>query len=204
MVEPGTDVKFPRELTVPGCSESMVLLGTGLREKVFAIIGVKVYAAGFYTQLAIREALSAWKGKPGSEILDDSTLFSSIFEAPLGKSLMIVLVRDVGGKTFWNALDDVISSRIQDPTSIDETALSTFRETFQKRDLKQGTSIFLTWVESSKMLVSISSSGLPSKVDATIESLNVTSALFDAFFGISPVSPTLKISAANGFKELLS
>ncbi|URE22125.1 Chalcone-flavanone isomerase [Musa troglodytarum] len=41
VVEPGTSVKFPKELQVPGCSSSLVLLGTGYREKVFAIIGVK-------------------------------------------------------------------------------------------------------------------------------------------------------------------
>lgn len=29
VVEPGTNVKFPRELRVPGCSGSLILLGTG-------------------------------------------------------------------------------------------------------------------------------------------------------------------------------
>ena len=34
-------------------------------------------------------------------------------------------------------------------------------------------------------------------MDAEIESGSVTSALFDVFFGDSPVSPTLKSSVAN-------
>lgn len=29
-VEPATNVRFPKELMVPGCSDSLVLLGTGL------------------------------------------------------------------------------------------------------------------------------------------------------------------------------
>lgn len=71
------------------------------------------------------------------------------------KSLKIVLVRDVDGKTFWDAFDDAISPRIKAPTSIDESALSTFRSIFQGRVLKKGTFIFLTWLEPSKMLVSL-------------------------------------------------
>ena len=30
VLEPGTSVKFPTGLSVPGCSDSLVLLGTGL------------------------------------------------------------------------------------------------------------------------------------------------------------------------------
>ena len=166
-----------------------------------------------------------------------------------------MLVRDVDGKTFWNALNDVISPRIKEQTAVDESALSNFRNTFQGRDLKQGTLILLTWIEPSKMLVrsrsiirkryiimlflccymwrllfhltswkltlwtrvawvsvwtfwylqvSISSDGFPTNVDAEIESVNVTLALFDGFFGVSPVSPTLKISVANGLVAVLN
>lgn len=204
VVEPATNVKFPKEITVPGCSDSLVLLGTGYREKVFAIIGVKVYASGFYAKCSIRDILDSWKGKSADEVLEDSSLFSSILHAPLEKSLKIMLVRDVDGKTFWNALNDVISPRIKEPTAIDESALSTFRSTFQDRNLKQGTLIILSWVEPSKMLVSISSDGLPTNVDAEIMSMNVTSSLFDAFFGKSPVSPTLKASVANGIVTVLN
>nr|QTF65964.1 fatty-acid-binding protein [Dracaena cambodiana] len=197
-VEPATNVRFPKELMVPGCSDSLVLLGTGYREKVFAIIGVKVYASGFYAKYSIKDVLEPWKGKSANEVLADSSLFSFIFNAPLEKSLKIMLVRDVDGKTFWNALNDVVSPRIKEPTPGDESALSTFRNTFQGRDLKQGTLILLTWIEPSKMLVSISCDGFPTSVDAEIMSVNVTSSLFDAFFGESPVSPTLKASVANG------
>uniref|UniRef100_A0A1D1Y9R6 Chalcone-flavonone isomerase family protein n=1 Tax=Anthurium amnicola TaxID=1678845 RepID=A0A1D1Y9R6_9ARAE len=201
-VEPATGVKFQRLMQVPGCSTSLHLLGTGYREKVFAIIGVKVYAAGFYAHRSMAEMLHEWKGKPATEILDDSTLFKSILQDSREKSLKIVLVRDVDGQTFWNALNDVISPRIKEPSATDETALSTFRNTFEGRPLKQGNIILLTWVEPSKMLVSISSDGSPAAVDAVIQSISVTFALFDAFFGPTPVSPTLKSSVADGLAML--
>ncbi|KAL1815821.1 hypothetical protein DCAR_0520156 [Daucus carota subsp. sativus] len=195
--EPATKVKFQTSLSLPGCSSTLSLLGTGYREKRFAIVGVKVYAAGLYVDLSILDKLDAMKGKL------DASLFDLIFQVPLEKSLQIVLVRDVDGKTFWDALDDAITPRIKSPTTIDESALSTFRSTFEKRALKKGTSIFLTWLNPTKMLVSVSTEGMPSGTDATIESSNVTLALFDVFFGGEPVSPSLKASVANGLATAL-
>ncbi|ESQ30068.1 hypothetical protein EUTSA_v10011696mg [Eutrema salsugineum] len=195
--ESATSVKFQRTVTLPGCSSPLSLLGTGFREKKFAIIGVKVYAAGLYVNESILSGLSAWKGRSSDEIQIDSSLFSSIFQAQAAKSLQIVLVRDVDGKTFWDALDEAISPRIKSQSSDDKTALSTFSGIFQNRPLNKGSVILLTWISPSKMLVSVSSGGLPTDVDAAIESVNVTSALFDVFFGDSPVSPTLKSSVAN-------
>ncbi|KAI5332865.1 PREDICTED: chalcone [Prunus dulcis] len=201
--EPATKVRFQTSLSLPGCSISLSLLGTGYREKVFAIIGVKVYAAGLYVNQSILNSLNAWKGRSAAEIQEDSSLFSTIFQSPLEKSLQIVLVRDVDGKTFWDALNDAISPRIKSPTPVDESALSTFRSIFQGQPLKKGTFIFLTWPDPSKMLVCISADGLPSSVDAAIESENVALALFDVFFGDTPVSPSLKSSVVNGLESVL-
>ncbi|KAK9204341.1 hypothetical protein WN943_014599 [Citrus x changshan-huyou] len=201
--EPVTKVKFQKSLSLPGYSSPLSLLGTGYREKVFAIIGVKVYAAGLYINQSILSKLNAWKGKGAANIQEDSSLFDTIYQAPSEKSLKIVLVRDVDGKTFWDALDDAISPRIRIPTPVDESALSTFRSIFQGRNLMKGTFIFLTWLDPSKMLVSISGDGLPSGVDATIESENVTFALYDVFFGGAPVSPSLKASVATGLATIL-
>lgn len=69
--------------------------------------------------------------------------------------MQIVLVRDLDGKTFWDALDDAISPRIKSPTPVDESALSTFRSIFQGRPFKKGTFIFLTWLDPTKMIVSM-------------------------------------------------
>ncbi|XP_010241349.1 PREDICTED: fatty-acid-binding protein 3, chloroplastic [Nelumbo nucifera] len=201
--EPATNVKFQTSLSLPGCSSELALLGTGYREKVFAIVGVKVYAAGLYANPLIIGTLNAWKGRSAAEIQQDSSLFHSMFQASLEKSLQIVLVRDVDGKTFWGALDEAITPRIKEPTLVDESALSKFRDIFQGRPLKKGTFIFLTWLGPSKMQVCVSSDGMPSNVDATIESTNVTLALFDVFLGNTPVSPSLKASVSNGLAKVL-
>lgn len=72
------------------------------------------------------------------------------------KSLSIILVRDVDGKTFVNALNDVIARQIKNPNAEEASSLSMFQNTFLGRNLKQGTSIYLTWLEPSRMLVSYS------------------------------------------------
>lgn len=155
---------------------------SGYREKVFAIIGVKVYAAGLYLNKSITSELNAWNGQSKAAVQADSSLFKTIFQcnnlilififrpcshifihtqkmpylitASLEKLLQIILVRDVDGKTFWDALSDAISPRIAEPTSADETALTTFRNVFLDRPLKKGTFIFLTWLNPSRLLVS--------------------------------------------------
>ncbi|TKY49275.1 Fatty-acid-binding protein 3 [Spatholobus suberectus] len=201
--EPATYVKFQTRLSFPGCSNSLTLFGTGYREKVFAIIGVKVYAAGLYLNQSITDGLNAWKGQSKDAIQGNSSLFKTIFQSSFEKSLQIILVRDVDGKTFWDALSDAISPRIPEPTTADETALTTFRSVFLDRPLKKGTFIILTWLNPARLLVSVSSQGLPSTVDATIESANVASALFNVFLGDSSVSPSLKASVAEGLSKVL-
>ncbi|KAK7401725.1 hypothetical protein VNO78_13428 [Psophocarpus tetragonolobus] len=201
--EPATNVKFETPLSFPGCSNSLTLFGTGYREKVFAIIGVKVYAAGLYLDQSITSKLNDWKGQSKDAIQGNSSLFVTIFQSSFEKSLQIILVRDVDGKTFWDALSEAISPRIPEPSTMDETALTTFRGVFLDRPLKKGTSIILTWLNPSRLLVSVSSNGIPSTVDATIDSANVASALFNVFLGDSPVSPSLKASVAEGLSKVL-
>lgn len=58
----------------------MLAMVAGYREKVFAIIGVKVYAAGLYVNQSILNSLNAWKGRSAAEIQEDSSLFSTIFQ----------------------------------------------------------------------------------------------------------------------------
>ncbi|PIA41461.1 hypothetical protein AQUCO_02200109v1 [Aquilegia coerulea] len=203
IVEPNTNVKFQSVLSVPGCPTPLSLLATGYREKVFAIVGVKVYAVGLYTNVSITKSLKAWKSRTEAEFQKDSSFFNSIYRAPTEKTLQIVMVRDIDGKTFWDALDSAISPRIKAPTPADESALSTFRIIFQQRSLKKGTLVFLTWLDPSKMLVSISADGSPSTVDATIEATNVNLAFFNIFFGDAPVSPSLKAAVCKGFAQIL-
>ena len=50
------------------------------REKVFAVIGVKVYAAGLYVNQSIFTRLEAWKGQSAADLQQDSEFFDTIFQ----------------------------------------------------------------------------------------------------------------------------
>ncbi|KAL5075397.1 hypothetical protein RYX36_014381, partial [Vicia faba] len=78
--EPATNVKFQTSSSFPGCTDSLTLFGTGFREKVFAIIGVKVYAAGLYLNQSIVTDLKGWKWKSKDVIQGTSSLFNTIFQ----------------------------------------------------------------------------------------------------------------------------
>ncbi|EMS65822.1 Chalcone--flavonone isomerase 1B-1 [Triticum urartu] len=221
VVEGATNVKFSRELTVPGHKEPLIILGTGYRDKFF----VKVYAAAFYVDISIGLDTEQWRKKVGLETFDASSGFDSIFKAPVVKSLNITLVRDVDGNTFVKALDGVIARRIQKRTDEEESSLSAFRNSFLGRNLKKGTTIYLTWLEPSRMLLCLTSEALdfqislfefvissvsvstdqgPSQVDAEVKSATVNYALYDGFFGSSPVSPTLRSSTAQLLEAILT
>uniref|UniRef100_A0A804PHN0 Chalcone-flavonone isomerase family protein n=1 Tax=Zea mays TaxID=4577 RepID=A0A804PHN0_MAIZE len=173
--------------------------GAGYREKFF----VKVYAAAFYVDYSLRLDTEQWKAKTGIESFDSSSVFDSIFKAPVVKSLSIILVRAVDGKTFVNALNDVIARQIKNPNAEEESSLSTLQNTFLGRNLKQGTSIYLTWLEPKRMLISISEDEDPRQVDAEIKSATVNYALYDGFFGKSTVCPSLRSSTAQLLDALL-
>ncbi|KAI4321786.1 hypothetical protein MLD38_035129 [Melastoma candidum] len=90
------------------------------QEKVFVVIGSKVYTAGLYTNQLIVPKLNAGKGIPKAEIHSHESSFNSIFRGNasifcagnsvihqaislIEKSLQIVLVRDVELKHFGKA-----------------------------------------------------------------------------------------------------
>uniref|UniRef100_A0A452XNE7 Chalcone-flavonone isomerase family protein n=1 Tax=Aegilops tauschii subsp. strangulata TaxID=200361 RepID=A0A452XNE7_AEGTS len=111
VVEGATNVKFSRELTVPGHKEPLIILGTGYRDKFF----VKVYAAAFYVDISIGLDTEQWRKK-----------------------------------------------------------------------------------------VSVSTDQGPSQVDVEVKSATVNYALYDGFFGSSPVSPTLRSSTAQLLEAILT
>eukprot|EP01018_Ginkgo_biloba_P025911 Gb_01337 [translate_table: standard] len=142
-------------LMVPCKLRPTKILMQSLKEKKIAFIGVKVYAIGFYVDAAIRSSLAAWNGKLGSQIEQDSIFFKAVSEAPVEKSLQIVLVRDIDGETFWSALDEALSPRLKFMGAAEQKALAIFQETFKGRPLKQGTIINLTWLQPSIMLAAL-------------------------------------------------
>ncbi|KQJ94508.1 hypothetical protein BRADI_3g10937v3 [Brachypodium distachyon] len=174
--EGATNVKFPRELTLPGYTEPLVILGT----ERSSLLKYMLLHSMWIIQL-------------------DLTLSNGKKRLALRASMLPQF-----STPFLKALDDVIARRIKKPTVEEESSLSTFRNIFLGRNLRQGTGIYLTWLEPSRMLISISTNQDACQVDAETKSATVNYALYDGFFGGSPVSPTLKSSTAQLLEAILT
>lgn len=200
-VEPITNAKFPTSLVAPGGSSMLSLVGTGYREKKIAFIKVKVYAIGVYVDAGITTSLSIWKGKTEDELCKDASFFEAIAAATVEKAVKIVLVMDVDGATFWAALNEAVAPRLKaaNAGAAGQEALDAFGEVFKGRSLKQGTSIYLTWVQPFKLQVAVSGDSMvPESVEASIVSADLVSSLFDVYLGDKPVSPSTKASIPSG------
>ena len=89
IVEPATKVSFPKTFNPHG-GDTMQCIGAGVREKKIAIINVKVYGVAMYVDAA----------KCKEELANGGSLLTGSFD----KALLVQLVRDVDGKTFWDCL----------------------------------------------------------------------------------------------------
>jgi|TARA_B110000977_G_scaffold17846_1_gene21608 ATP-dependent RNA helicase DHX36 len=100
VVEPATKVTFPDTFDTHDNTKKMKCLGAGVRQKKIAIINVKVYAVALYADAEECKA-ELHSGK-------------SLLDGKFHKALLIQLVRNVDGKTFWEALDDALAGRIRE------------------------------------------------------------------------------------------
>lgn len=194
VVEPATGVSFPSSLVPPGGSDELALVGAGVREKTFAIVSVKVYGVALYLSEAAAAALTPWSGKGASELAKDASFYKAIVDSSADKSIFIVLVRDVEGSQFWNALNEALAPRLKAAGASDE-ALKQFGKVLESRSLKKNTGIYLTSSQSSTLHVGISEdvtiNPTPSEPTLSVESSALVEALFDVYLGSSLVSQSL-------------
>lgn len=199
--EPATGIQFPDSIIAPGSTSTQTLLGAGVREKKIAIINVKVYALAFYADPTLKDSLPA-KGE------GDAALFKAIAGAPVEKTFVIVLARDVEGSQFWSALDEALAPRLKAMQAWEEgeKALASFGEVFKNRALKKNTGLFLTFKKEDTLQISITEDATtlkpPTEVSATIVSSPLLQAFFDVYLGSTPVSASTKSSIALGAYQL--
>ena len=192
VVEPATKVSFDDSL-----DGGLTCIGAGVREKKIAIINVKVYAVAMY---ADAESCK-------SELASGKSLLTGEFD----KALMIELVRDVDGKTFWEALDEAVTPRIKEIATnmatkeddegnfmatvaeaaevAEEAAMDgcdELRGLFAGQNLKKETRVCIKWCPTAGTLeVGIVGGGNM----LNMKSMELAQALFDVYVGDAPISP---------------
>jgi hypothetical protein len=186
VIEPKSKRAFPVVLQVPGGDAMHTLTGTAIRTKTF--LKVQVYAYGLYVDAdAARGALSSWSGRSAGDLEKDDAFYAELLKDNFGKTLRLVMTRDVGGDDMAEAFDDALAPRVQrydrdNRTSGGMDALREFRGYFDIDELTKETELVFTWVPGGTLVTSIAGS-----VRGEIESSALSWALFDVYLGEDPV-----------------
>ncbi|MFQ6045984.1 MAG: chalcone isomerase family protein [Gemmatimonadales bacterium] len=186
VVEPKSKRAFPVMLEVAGGSAAHILTGTAIRTKT--ILKVKVYAYGLYVDAdAARDALTRWRGLSAAELAEDDAFYAALLEDNIGKTLRLVMTRDVGGEDMAEAFDDALAPRIEaydrdHGTSGGLRVLEQFRSYFNLEELTKETELVFTCLPGGRLVTSVAGS-----VRGELESPALCWALFDVYLGENPI-----------------
>ena len=208
VVEPATKVSFPKTFNPHG-GDTMQCIGAGVREKKIAIINVKVYGVAMYVDAA----------KCKEELANGGSLLTGSFD----KALLVQLVRDVDGKTFWEALDEAVGPRIRRIATdmataededgnfmasvaeaaevAEEKAMDECEEIkglFQGRKLRKDDKVLIWWSPNKGKFEIGVVGGMPLE----LTSQQLAQAVFDVYCGDDPVSPSAYQSFVAGAAAL--
>jgi len=205
--EKATDAMFPEWIQY-GKGESVNthhLAGLGVRKKT--IFRVKVYAFGFYLDSAAAGAkkVKPLVGRRMKDMMKDRKLDAALLDDSFGKTIRLVMARDVDADDMAEAFEDSLKSRIKKYTAkLDEKqqkaandALIKFRGYF-KTEAKEDQILQFTWLPGGRLLTNIDG-----KASAEIKNLALCHALFHVYLGDDPISESGKESILKGLPTAL-
>lgn len=95
--------------------------------------------------------------QPRISVLLNVEVFCWLWQAaPVTKSILITLARDIDGAQLWAALDEALVPRLKAAGAgrDGDTAVAAFARVFQGRPFKQGTTFLLNWSQPAMLEVS--------------------------------------------------
>ena len=180
-------LSFPATLKMNGVTQA--LTGGGTRTKY----GVaKVYAVALY--IHSDGASSSLKKFAGAKAPKQPGFYSALVDGAFAKTLMLQFHRSVSADAMVSALDEAMAKRLPAAT------VTKFRAAMVKAlgdgNIAKGAHLYFM-CKASTLLIG---SGTP-KIDAMLKEKGVCAALFDVYYGKSPVSVPAKENAAVGFAK---
>ena len=208
--EPETEVEFPISLIVLPKTEERKevkhdLSGMGVRVKTKFFMDFEVYALGFY--MDEEKGLAALK-KPAGDLsvskLEDSKEFrKALLGDDFGKTMRLVMVRDVDADDMAEAFDDVLWPRMKDRSEDEEelsaakVALKKFKDFFEK-EAEEDQVLDFTWMPGGEMYAVVDGKRHP-----VVKSTALCWALFDVFVGDDPISEEARENIITALREKL-
>lgn len=196
--EPKTEILFPLVLPAAGTQMKHLLVGAGARTKT--IFGVKVYAVGFYLdgERALGE-LTRYKIDNPKKLQKNPRFYERFMHENFGKSIRIVMARDVDSDDMREAFDDVLRPAVRKRSKDQEqqdalTALNKFIGYF-KSELRKGDELIFTW-QNGTLFTSYNRREM-----GQLQSPTLAYALFDVYLGQDPVSDRAKEGFFTGLPQ---
>ncbi|MDF1797822.1 MAG: chalcone isomerase family protein [Planctomycetota bacterium] len=200
--EPSTEVRFPIELQIDKQTRHQ-LAGMGVRVKKKFLMKFKVYALGFYIdESTALEGLRKAAGDLTVKKLQDSDEFrKALLTDGFGRSIRLVMVRDVDADTMAEAFEDSLWPRMEaaveatkEATPAESAAelaaakasLATFRGFFEK-EAEEDQVMDFTWTEGGRLQAVVDGKRFPQ-----VKNLHLCQALFDVYLGDDPISDQAK------------
>ncbi len=191
--EPNSKVVFPVHLTALASEGAQhELLGTGIKTKT--IFKIDVYALGLYADPGpAAEAFVPWKGQSARRLAKKYDFYKRLIRSPFGKTLRIVMVRDVKSRDWLNDLEDRVLPMIETYERREgfrggEEAWKRFRSFFDMKKLRDGNElVFTSYPGEGRLIVS-----LRGELRGEVYSRALCWSFFEAFLGKDPVSDSAR------------
>lgn len=162
----GTRTRFAAEMEEEGTR--WMLTGAGVRTKTVLAVTVKVYAVGSYVRRG-----------PGFQSPQ------ALAEADVPKQLVLVMERDVDGKSISQAFEDGVAAN--HPKDAFPRELAAFQEHFAGRSVAQGDRVRIEHLPGRGVEIR-----LPGRNPLIIENVAYSRALWEIYFGGNCISEDLK------------
>lgn len=172
--------------------KKQLLTGGGTRYK-FGVI--KVYALGLYLgEDSISGHLAAWAGVSEKALAKDTSFAQALITGTFDRTLALQFHRSVDGATLAGAMKDSLASRL------DAAMLVSFHAALDKalpNGAQAGTRLYFL-CKSDGLHVAVATT----EIVASVTEPSVCNALFDIFYGASPIAPAAKDGMLAGFAKL--
>lgn len=180
------------------------LVALGIRKKT--IFKVKVYSFGLYLDAqAAQPKLQRFMSQKSKALLKDRNFDKAVLADGIGKTIRLVMVRDVDADDMAEAFEDSLKPRIKAYTKKQSAeqvkaatdSLAKFRGYF-KKEAKDGQVMQFTALPGGRLLTSIDGKAMPE-----IKSSALSWALFDIYLGKDPISDSAKEKFVKGLPSVL-
>jgi hypothetical protein len=204
--EPASKLEFPAWLYVGSgkAQQKHDLVALAIRTKTW--FNVKVYAFGFYVHAeAATPLLKPYAKRKWKDLLNDRNFDKAMLSDKFGKTIRLVMARDVDADDMAEAFEDSLKPRVKAflKKGSDEdrvkgaAAVEKFQAFFDKEAVKNQEIIF-TWIPGGRLQTSVDGVRKPE-----IKNAALTWALFDVYLGDDPISEDGKENILKAFPSKL-